>query len=377
MHLSELLARRPVPASAVYLALTRRCPLHCRHCSTMSGPTAEQQPAELFQRFVETFSPSDHPEFLLLTGGEPLLRPGLVRTLAETARAAGTRTYLLTGAFFARGGTTPRPVRAALRAVDHVAVSIDAFHEAEVPRQQVFRVLHETLAAGRHASVQACGTGPDDPFLTALTRQVRAEFHDRVPMLVSTLQPVGRARSWLAGPDGSQSGPAARPEPPPRAAPCDLVSWPAIGFDGTIAACCNQDVLDQSPPPEHLRLGHIGSTTWPEVRSRSTSSPALRALRTRGPLQLAHRFAGPVRDRPVPADYCGTCRALSTPPGALERIEAEGSRATTMLFEQQAIALQLGAGPVGFARRHGDPSRAELVLLGSPGQAEGAVPCAT
>ena len=356
MHLAELLACRPVPASALFVALTRRCPLRCRHCATMSETASEQQPAEPLRRFVRTFTAADHPEFLLLTGGEPMLRPGLVRTLAETARTAGVRTYVLTGAFFSneRPGLPPSLHRA-LGSVDHVAVSMDVFHEEQVPRPRVFRLLHELLARGRDASIQACGTGPGDPYLAGLTADVRREFGDRVPMLVTTVRPAGRARAWLAAPAEAppQGVPAA-----PSAAPCELLSWPVVAFDGTVTACCNTDVLDARPVPAHLRLGHVSAVTWPEVRQACESSAALRALRTRGPLQLAHRFG-------AVGDYCATCRSLSAP--ALREAEAEAARPAARLIEQQAIALQRAVGPVGFARRHGDPARAELVLLGYPG----------
>ena len=198
MHLAELLAR-PVPASGVFLALTRRCPLRCRHCSTRSRMTSYQQPAGPLLRFAESFTPADHPEFVLFTGGEPLLRPGLVRALAATARARGSGSYLLTGAFFARGEVIPAPIGAALRSVDHVAVSMDVFHEAQVPRRQVFRLLHTILDSGTDTSVQACGSAPGDPYIAELTGQVRREFGDRVPMLVTTVRAAGRARSWRTG----------------------------------------------------------------------------------------------------------------------------------------------------------------------------------
>jgi hypothetical protein len=380
MHLAELLARRPVPAAAIFLTVTRRCPLHCPHCSTRSGRMSQQMPASSLRRFVGSFSTTDYPEFLLLTGGEPLLRPDLVRALAETARAAGTRSYVLTGAYFASRGRTPGAIWAALESVDHVAVSIDVFHEAEVSRRQVFRVLHEILDAGVDASVQACGTGPGDPYLVTLAEQIRQEFADRVPMLATAVQPAGRARSWLV-----PATVAARDIDPEntgrivRALPCDMASWPVAGFDGTIAACCNTDVLDSRPTPRHLRLGHIGTTTWPEVRQACVSSPALRGLRTEGPLRLAARFAGPERpggsgraagpERPGGGGYCQTCRALPDRPEVMRGVEADAARPVAALIEQQAIALQLRAGPAGFARRHGEPALADLVLLGWPGAA--------
>ncbi|HEX6524702.1 MAG TPA: radical SAM protein [Streptosporangiaceae bacterium] len=382
MHLADLLERRPVPAAAIFVTLTRRCPLHCQHCSTLSGQTSQQQPAASLRRFVSSFSTTDHPEFLLLTGGEPLLRPGLVRTLAETARAAGTRSYVLTGAYFASGGRTPGTIRAALESVDHVAISIDVFHEAEVPRPQVFRVLHELLDAGIDASVQACGTRHGDPYLVTLAEQIRQEFDDRVPMLATVVSPVGRARSWLVpaaaggsgqfSADGARDSASANAERTVRALPCDMASWPVVGFDGTIAACCNTDVLESRPVPEHLRLGHIATTSWPEVHHACVSSPVLRGLRTEGPLRLAARFAEP--GPPGGSGYCQTCRALADRPGTLSRVEAEAVRPIAAFIEQQAIALQLRAGPASFARRHGDPALAGLVLLGWP--AHGAAACA-
>lgn len=370
MHLAELLARRPVPGSAVFVTLTRQCPLGCAHCSTMSTTrTADYPPASQLERFISTFTAAERPEFLLMTGGEPLLRPGLVRILAEAARAAGTRSYLLTGAFFTREGVGPRSaddrvvtpagLRTVLDTVDHLAVSIDAFHEVEVPRERVFRLLHERLAAGQDVSVQTCGTGPDDPYVEELTQQVRAEFHDRVPLLVSTLRPVGRGRDLrgavLATPSPAGGGPSDR-----RALPCEFAAWPVVAFDGTVSACCNQEVLDGTPP-EHLRLGHIGSTTWSEVHQALTASPVLRALRTRGPLQLADAGSG--------ADYCGVCRTLSDRPEVLRQAEAAARRPVARLLEQQAMDLQLASGPVGFAARNGDASRSDLVLLGAPGVA--------
>ena len=145
-----------------------------------------------------------------------------------------------------------------------------------------------------------------------------------------------------------------------------------VAFDGTIAACCNQDVLDRRPVPAHLRLGHVSTSTWPEIRRACVSSAALRALRTRGPVQLAHRFAGPAAAGPA-AGYCATCRSL--PARALRGAEAEAVRPAARLIEQQAVTLQRAAGPDGFARRHGDASRADLVLLGYPGSPAGEARC--
>ena len=42
MHLMEVLELRPVPGAALFLAVTRRCPLSCAHCSTNSMLSSEE-----------------------------------------------------------------------------------------------------------------------------------------------------------------------------------------------------------------------------------------------------------------------------------------------------------------------------------------------
>ncbi|MDX2922885.1 radical SAM protein, partial [Streptomyces sp. NE06-03C] len=106
MELAELVARRPFPAAGLLLGLTRRCPLSCAHCSTGSGLFTRQEPdAAQLERFVGSFTVENRPDVVMLTGGEPLLLPALAERLSTLARDAGSRTALLSGMFFARGGS--------------------------------------------------------------------------------------------------------------------------------------------------------------------------------------------------------------------------------------------------------------------------------
>ncbi|WP_440071966.1 radical SAM protein [Streptosporangium sp. OZ121] len=391
----DILALRPVPAAAVLMAITRRCPLRCRHCSTGSLPASEEHPGEIFQRFAGTFAPGDGPRLVMLTGGEPLLRPRLARSLAETAARGGARTMILSGMFFAprvppaAGGAAriPPAIDAAIDAADHFSASLDAFHEEEVPRESVFAVMRALLARGKDLSFHVTGTGPGDPYLRDVTAAIRREFGDRVPMLVGRVGAVGRARTAaLAIPSlpaatgseaapGAPAGTASRTAPPAppaptgtsgavtaseagppagtgtagSALPCAMAAWPTVGFDGTITACCNQDVVDHRPVPGHLRLGHAGTDDWDTVRRRCLESGVLRALRTYGPLWLA--------GAPPERGYCETCRTLDVPPPA---------PTPAAFVERQVRDLQLAGGGTGFARRYGCPPYDHLVSLGHP-----------
>ncbi|MGJ6964132.1 radical SAM protein [Streptosporangium sp. G11] len=395
MHLKDILALRPVPAAAVLMAITRRCPLRCRHCSTGSLPASEEHPGEMFQRFAGTFARGDGPRLVMLTGGEPLLRPRLARSLAEAAARGGARTMILSGMFFAprvppaagEALRIPPAIAGAIDAADHFSASLDAFHEEEVPRESVFAVMRALLARGKDLSFHVTGTGPGDPYLRDVTAAIRREFGDRVPMLVGRVQPVGRARAVAPGTPSLPAAPAGTapraglPAPagttgttgafgtagavtaseagPPTgtgagtagsALPCAMAAWPTVGFDGTITACCNQDVVDHRPVPGHLRLGHAGTDDWATVRRRCLESGVLRALRTYGPLWLA--------GAPPGRGYCETCRTLDVPPPARTPAAA--------FMERQVLGLQLAGGGPGFARRYGCPPYDDLVSLGHP-----------
>jgi pyruvate-formate lyase-activating enzyme len=352
VHLLDILALRPVPASAVFLTLTRRCPLSCRHCSTNSTTRSEEHPEEPFTRFVSTFTADDHPALVLMSGGEALLRPRLVERIAGRARAVGTGSYLLSGMFFARNTRIPGPIGKAIDAVDHFAASIDAFHEEEVPRRAVLEVLRTLQDQGKHISVQLTGLSDDDPYLAHAIGDIRHALGDRVPILVGLVGPAGRAAEWLAQRRRVLTHRPVAPVP----APCTMAAWPVVTYDGTIVACCNQDVVDRGQgAAAHLRLGHAATDTWPKIRQRCLTRPLLKAVRAVGPGTVA--ALGGI---PQAGGYCETCQSLSDDP----RPAITAARPMFSLLEADAERRQTAEGPTGFARRYGSARYGELVGLG-------------
>jgi pyruvate-formate lyase-activating enzyme len=355
VHLMEILRYRPVPAAAVFFGITRRCPLHCKHCSTSSMLDSEEYPEQLFRRFAETFTAENRPEFVLMSGGEALLRPRLVQDIAELSRAVGARSHVLSGLYFADRGRIPRSVKRAIDAVDHFSASLDVFHEEEVPRAAVFRVLKELMAEGKQVSLQLTGTGPGDPYLADLTAEVRRVFDDRVPMLVAPVSPHGRADAWL------KQAPLPAGEVTP--APCAVSAWPVIGFNGQVTACGNQDVMDGKVPlPPHLYLGHIAKDDWPTIKARAIGDPMVRAIRATGPEYLMERHGS--KGGCGTEGYCQTCWVLSKDPAIPSRVRRLADEPTTRLVEERTEEMLVGAGAVSFAQQYGITEYADLVTLG-------------
>ncbi len=381
MELAEIIGLRPVTCAGLLVSVTSRCPLACAHCSTASVLTGEQVDRGALLAFVGSFTPWDRPEVIMLTGGEPMLRPRLVTEVAELARAAGTRSAVLTGAFFARDGRLPAAVRRAVEAVDHCSVSLDAYHEREIPRRDVFTLLGRLLDAGVSVSLHIVGHGADDPYLETVTSDVVTAFGGQVPMLVSEVRALGRAAGWWSGPATASVAATAAATATAPAEPCALAAWPVIASDGTITACCNQDVVDGRRRAAHLRLGHIGTDSWGAVRNRSAGSGTLRMLRAVGPRHLgagagvgagagAGAGAGDGPAAPLtPAGYCAACQGLDQSGAEVARRVAFAAGPAGELLDREAGQIQARRGPVDFVRRYGCARHAELVAL--PGRREG------
>ncbi|KIG18377.1 hypothetical protein DB30_00662 [Enhygromyxa salina] len=321
---------------------------------------SEEHPAELFIRFVKTFTPDSHPQILAMSGGEALLRPTLVRQLAERAREAGTRSSVLSGLFFASSARIPPSILAAIRAVDHFSVSLDVFHERQVARADVFRVLDALLGEGVDLSLHIVGRSPDDPYLEDVIGDVRRTYADTIPMLVNLTAAFGRARAWLT---------RKLPDRPAviDANPCAMAAWPVVGFDGTIVACGNDDALDQRPA--HLRLGHASVDDWATIRARSLESAMLRAIRLYGPKYVAATLGSGLGSGPGSgpgcSGYCDTCMSLPEDPVVAPRVAERMAKPSTSIVEAEAAKLIHRAGALGFAGRQGLGGYAHLIALGS------------
>ncbi|KAB8163029.1 radical SAM protein [Streptomyces sp. 3MP-14] len=353
---------RQTVGAGLLVTLTERCPLRCAHCSLAATREGRDLDAADLLRFLRTFTPDCRPEVLMLTGGEPLTRPGLVVEAAETAREAGTRTAVLSGGFFAVGGQLPPAVRRVAAAVDHFSLSADAHHEREVPRRDLLTALETLAATGVAVSLHALAAGPDDPYPDELAADVTARLGHAVPLLVGLVRPLGRGAA-LPG------VPAAGPPPPPSAAaPCELAAWPVVAADGAITACCQQDVVDGRRRPAQLRVGSVATDSWHGVLQRARRDPLLRMIRTVGPVHIAARAGAPPGS--APAGYCATCHRLGELPAARRWARRVGEGACGELL-QEAAARALSAGdPVALVARHGSPRHAHLLdeTAGGPSQ---------
>lgn len=151
---SPVRARRAPPAPVVIWNLVRRCNLACRHCYSVSGD--RDYPGELSTD--EVFAVMDdlrafRVPALILSGGEPLLRPDLF-DIAARAKALGFYVGL------SSNGTLMAPAavaRLAALGLDYVGISIDGrgeTHDAFRRKAGAFDASMAAVRACREAGVK-------------------------------------------------------------------------------------------------------------------------------------------------------------------------------------------------------------------------------
>ncbi len=346
MHLAEIGCSRLSLAKGIYLTLTRRCPLTCAHCSTNSTLESEEILAATLIKFVKTFTSTDRPDIVLLTGGEALLRPDLVMQLANIAHSVGSKVYLISGMFFARGNVSiPRKIHKAILSVDHLVASLDVFHEAQVPKASIFKVFETLRSQQKDVSFQLTGSSKDDPYLKRTIAEIREYFQDQVPILVSKLSSIGRAEEWLPKSTREAFG---NPEP------CLFATWPVVAFDGNVVACPHQPVVD-GPSPQHLSLGNIAVDDWQTIKRRFLNSSMLRAIRMFGPEYITQEYSS---HKSCNKGYCSSCLELSKDPNLDNRMRDLMNLPTSRVMEQTINTLVQESTLDQF------PEYADLIYLG-------------
>ncbi|GAA0806135.1 radical SAM protein [Spirilliplanes yamanashiensis] len=137
--------------AALQIHPTRRCNLSCRHCYSASGPGVRDELTPGLLTAAVAGAAARGYTALAVSGGEPLLYPGLPRVLAA-ARLAGMTTSMVTNGLLL--GT--RRFRAAAPLLDAVAVSLDgtpAAHDALRGRAGAFARMRAGLGVLRRAGL--------------------------------------------------------------------------------------------------------------------------------------------------------------------------------------------------------------------------------
>lgn len=317
------------------LFLTRRCPLRCAHCIVSSHPDRPDPPRDTVLRVARQAAAREALRHVCITGGEPFLRPELLRDVIALLAGAGKEISVITSAHWA--ATAPR----ARRMLEQVLgdgremtlwISLDPHHSAFLPAANYVHAVEAASSLGLRPRLTA--TYRRDPheaiaFIDETLPQRTVELCGGIRLQPLFLQGRGE---HLPDSDGfSQALPAGV---------CGSCV-PHANEDGTVFACCS---LFDAPEGHPLRLGDATHQNLDGLLDRADRDQLIQAIRTLGPKRLAEMLPDAMQRHAkrhvyLPHDICSLCSRIMGDPNCVAALR--GRLAEDIRLQRRIALLRL------------------------------------
>ena len=190
----------------IEFVVTYACTGRCKHCSegdhTSCGERIDPQiAADVVRKIAAEYD----IKTVMTFGGEPLLYPDAVYAIMTAAKELNIpKCQIITNGYFSKNGDRIREVAERLAAcgVNHLLLSVDAFHQETIPIDVVKQFASEAKACGIPIRLQPAWlvSAMDDNPYNRKTREVLGSFADMgiCENEGNVIFPEGNALKYLA-----------------------------------------------------------------------------------------------------------------------------------------------------------------------------------
>jgi organic radical activating enzyme len=326
----------------VYVSLTQKCPITCRHCFVESGPRRDEHipPAE-FESWIGEIAQHAGVRAIVFSGGEPFSHPGALKAGLAACAAANKYSIISTSGYWASRPDLANRFLDNYPAFNALWLSTDVFHEEFVPLSNL-RVAAE-VAAARNSEVffQIVDDDPENSeFMRRFEGALGPDLASKDRVYIVPLSRIGRGRD-LEPNQLVTTGNGDADRVPDM--PCPWLGAPWVHEDSSMCACPNLDVHRQ---PDHvLKLGKLGVDRFQDASGRADQDWFVQALRVYGPRSITEMFPlqqwGWQKDVFHGSSICDLCHSITGTPGLVERIRAEVAQSQPTQSEMKALRLFL------------------------------------
>lgn len=274
-------AKRP-GGSPLFIMLTSRCPLRCRHCMAPHDNLAYVDiTQELLDKALTIKEEISNLRAVELTGGEPFLRVDLIQSVLEKGREYDLGVSIVTSAFWAKSEAFALDMVSQMKGVECLIISTDRFHRASIPPENVINAIKAAVRLGI----------PEVILLITLETRSHSEiekllrpygkldwkYRTHLKYAINYLVPVGRAKELA----GFQTFPAREFD-----RPCRSLTGLAVHPNGDVHGCCGPIAFSKLNYPNPLLLGNLRHNSWAHIRKSYYENPIVRMLSTLGPCTI-------------------------------------------------------------------------------------------
>lgn len=308
---------------AIYVSLTEKCPIRCRHCFVESGPRRTEQ-AELsaFKGWIDGVVADEAIEVLIFSGGEPYSHPQALRYGLQASLDAGRYSVVCSSGYWAKSVRSAEKLLDAYPRMGCLLLSTDVFHEEFVPLTWLRNAAEAAAARGIDVAFQIVDEDSDDSeFMRRFERDVGFDVAPPEQIFFAPLDMVGRAAKEVDAPlvQITKAGGSISDVP---SAPCPWLGTPWLREDGVLCACPNTEVFRK--PSHPLHIGDLSLDDFGTVRARADEDAYVQTLRVLGPRGIVENFPvqkwGWDRRSFAGTNICDLCHSLAAVPGLPERV---------------------------------------------------------
>lgn len=189
----------------IEFVVTTACTGNCRHCSEGDHESCtehidEAAAADAVRKICSCYDISTVMTF----GGEPLLDPQTVCTIHKTAASLGVaKRQVITNGFFSRNPDRIKTVVSSLAdsGVNHLLLSVDAFHQETIPLETVMFFARCAVNSGIPVKLQPAwlvSAEDPNPYNEKTKELIRAFDPLHIPLNQGNVVfPAGNARKYL------------------------------------------------------------------------------------------------------------------------------------------------------------------------------------
>ncbi len=296
-------ALRRIPLATMGVFMSSYCPVECAHCAVSASSRLVERSPEPMIRGVEEMVQVPGLEAVAVTGGEPFAEVELLKTLTTLVHNAGKRVVIYTSGYWGRADTL-ESVAPVLHSVDGLILGMDLYHRAHIPDGDLINAMRIARDYGAWVAPQVIYCVDGDAHLayarSILEEAYGARWETHATIVKNPPVPSGRAENIKSfNHFGS-----------PLGGYCYSINGPTLLRDGTLAACCNEDIVLHRGPRQ-LRVEYRGSfhQSLEELERR----PILGYLRKLPPTVLASLASRCLKseDSVQPARLCQACWAFA------------------------------------------------------------------
>jgi hypothetical protein len=307
----------------LYISLTQKCPIRCRHCFVESEP-ARNEHIDIadFRRWMDGITAHEKLKVVIFSGGEPFNHPRALRYGLEACARAGLYSIVSTSAFWATSVANAGKLLDAYLPFNCLWISTDVFHEEFVPLRYLRHAVESAVARGLDIAFQIVEDDPENSeFMKRFEQEVGYDLIGRDQIYIAGLGMIGRAAKEVepalvqlthAGSDLSEI----------TDIPCPWLGTPWLHEDGVVTACPNLETHQKSSHP--LRIGRMQDADFNAVSAGADEDGYLQALRVMGPRGLVDNFPveewGWDRQAFKGSSICDLCHSLAAVPDLPARV---------------------------------------------------------